>query len=118
MWQREQKPSRSEPEPVVVCLVPPRSNVELQLSFANGFKLERLVPSGGAGMSQLPSVDVSRAIKRNAARQAGSRQAFAIIDPFHSSKMRVWHAPQTCGPAGPDITASYGGGWALASSVL
>src|SRR5262249_43988051 len=118
MWQREQKPSRSEPDPLVVIQVFPMSNLDVQLSFANGLRCALLVPSGGAGTSQFPSVAVRRASKKNAALQAGSRQAFDIIDPFHSWKMRWWHWPQTRGFPAPEKYASYGGGRSRASLTL
>src|SRR5450432_4300503 len=96
MWQREQKPSSREPEPLVVC-GEPMSKVDVQSLFANGLRCDFLVPSGGSGVSQSPSVAVSRAIKKNAARQPGSRQALDIIEPFHSAKIWVWQVPHVCG---------------------
>jgi hypothetical protein len=106
MWHREQKPSKSDPEPLVVTEALPRLNVDVQSSFAKGFSRALFVPSGGAGTSQLPSVAVSRARRKNAALQAGSRHEFDIIDPFHSLKMRWWHWPQTRGFPGPEKDAS------------
>src|SRR5262245_49403922 len=76
------------------------------------------VPSGGAGTSQLPLVETSRARSRKAARQTGSRHEFDIIDPFHSSKIfwwQLWHCPGwfcVC------QNSSYGGGKACASAVM
>src|SRR3954454_11105022 len=91
MWHLEQNPSTSDPERDVEKLPAPRSNrVSQPAASANGLWLARTVPSGGAGTSQLPCVEICRADNRNAARHAGSRHAFAIIDPFHSSKMRLW----------------------------
>src|SRR5262245_1872267 len=117
MWHREQKPSKSEPDPFVVRDAVPRLNVDVQSSFANGLSRAFLVSSGGGGASQLPSVAVSRARRKNAALQAGSRQEFDIIDPFHSWKMRLWHWPQTPGFPGPEKYASYGGGRSRACSM-
>jgi hypothetical protein len=54
---------------------------------ANGLSRALLVPSGGLGVSQSPLVETLRARSKNAARHTGSRQAFDIIDPFHSSKI-------------------------------
>jgi hypothetical protein len=85
MWQRAHIPSRSDPGRETVCPEVPRSNfVTHSSAAANGLRRAFAVPSGGAGVAQFPSVDIWRADSRNAARQAGSRQAFAIIDPFHS----------------------------------
>ena len=79
MWQREQKSSSSDPEPEVVWVVVPRLNVDVQSPLANGLIDERAVPSGGLGMSQLPSVAVRRAMSRKAPRQPGSRQALERV---------------------------------------
>src|SRR5215212_8413873 len=97
MWQREQKPSRSEPEPDIVWVVVPRLNVEVQSALANGLICAFGVPSGGLGVSQLPSVEVRRAMSRNAARQPGSRHEFDIIEPFHPFQIRLWQELQTPG---------------------
>src|SRR4051794_981446 len=103
MWQREQNPSSSEPEPCVVYFVPsPRSKVDVQSSLANGLIFDASVPSGGGGMSQWPSVDTRRAIKKNAPRHTGSRHEFDIIEPFHSSKICLWQVAQTPGFAEPE----------------
>src|SRR5262245_12102490 len=97
MWQREQAPSTSEPGRSSEWWLLPRSNFVTQsLRPANGLCFAFSVPSGGTGVSQLPLVEISRAESRNAARHAGSRQALAIIEPFHSSNTflwQVWHWP-------------------------
>src|SRR6185436_14503699 len=97
MWQREQAPSTSDPGRSNACDPVPMSNFVTQSwRPANGLCLAFAVPSGGSGVSQLPWVEISRAESRNAARQAGSRHALAIVDPFHSSKTflwQVWHWP-------------------------
>src|SRR5262245_24059413 len=91
MWQREQKPSISEPGRARVWWAVPMSKVEAHSpSLAKGLWRARDVPSGGAGTEQSPSVEVWRAESRKAERQMGSRQAFDIMEPFHSSKMRLW----------------------------
>src|SRR5262245_60079212 len=92
MWQREQKPSTSEPGRDSSSFAPPLLKVDTHsVAWANGFRLALLVLSGGEGAAQLPSVDDCRAASRNALRQTGSLQALAIIEPLHSSKMRRWH---------------------------
>ena len=90
MWHCAQKPSRSEPGCPSVSRPWPTSKLAEQSSLAKGFKRARAVPSGGLGVSQLPAVEVWRATRRKAPRQPGSRQAFDIIEPFHSSKIRPW----------------------------
>jgi len=97
MWQREQKPSISEPRCASSKLRSPRSK---SLAHApareNGFSAAFAVRSGGDGRSHSPSVDVCRADSRNALRHTGSRHAFDIWEPFHSSKIfwwQVWHWP-------------------------
>jgi hypothetical protein len=89
MWQREQKLSSSEPAPWVVKDEAPRSNFDVQFAFANGLIRDRSVPSGGAGTPHVPSVAVNRESRKNAARHAGSRHEFDIIEPFHSAKI-LW----------------------------
>ena len=51
------------------------------------------VPSGGASVSQLPWAEVSRAERRNAPRQTGSRQAFDIIEPLQFVGTRAYNKP-------------------------
>src|SRR5262245_18574012 len=97
MWHREQKESSSDPGPCVVKDEPPRSKVEVQFAFAKGLSFDRSVPSGGAGMPHVPSVAVNRVSRKKAARQAGSRHEFDIIEPFHSAKIRWWHWAHTRG---------------------
>src|SRR5256885_4468318 len=97
MWQREQKPSKSEPGRETEYDDVPMSNSLAHVpGLAKGFGLARGVPSGGSGVSQLPWVETARASKRNAARHTGSRQALDIIEPFHWSKISRWqfrHCP-------------------------
>src|SRR5215217_2117246 len=118
MWQRAQKSSSSEPEPDVVWVVAPMLKVEVQSALAKGLICALAVPSGGLGMSQPPSVAVSRAISRKAPRHPGSRQELDIIEPFHSLKIREWQVSQTPGLLAPFQSASYGGGWLWASLTL
>src|SRR6266545_283416 len=110
MWQRAQKSSRSEPEPDVVWVVVPMLKVEVQSVLAKGLIWDFAVPSGGLGMSQLPSVAVSREMRRKAPRHPGSRQALDIIEPFHSLKIRPWQLSQTPGLLAPSQAPSKGGG--------
>src|SRR5262245_53850346 len=118
MWQREQKPSSSDPGRDSVWLRVPRSNrVAHSPGSENGLWLDFSEPSGGDGVSHSPCVEVCRADRRNAARHAGSRQAFAIIEPFHSSKIRRWQVWQRLGFAVVCHWSSNGGGKNAASSV-
>src|SRR5262249_50257295 len=118
MWQRAQKPSRSEPGRDSVWRPEPRSKLELHCpSFANGLWRARSVASGGGGTPQSPFVEVSRAESRNAPRHTGSRQAFAIIEPFHSSKIRLWHDWHCPGLSTVFQYSSNGGAKNWASSV-
>jgi hypothetical protein len=48
-------------------------------------------------MAQSPLVAVMRLSRKKAPRQPGSRQEFAIMDPFHSWKIRVWQPAQSVG---------------------
>src|SRR5919197_4331947 len=97
MWQREQKLSTSEPGRDTVYISVPISNCEAHWpSLAKGLRLALGVPSGGGGVSHSPLAEISRASRRKAARQRGSRHALDIIEPFHSSKIflwQVWHCP-------------------------
>src|SRR5437660_11786916 len=97
MWQREQKKSSSEPGLETVYFSVPISNVEAHsFSWAKGLCFALGVPSGGAGVSHSPLAEVARERSRKAARHAGSRQEFDIMEPFHASKVfwwQVWHCP-------------------------
>src|ERR1700733_6492346 len=97
MWQREQNASSSEPGRDSVTCSEPMSKLEAHSpGLANGLRSAFSLPSGGAGVSQLPLVDVTRASRRNAPRHTGSRHEFDIMEPFHSSKIfwwQVWHCP-------------------------
>jgi hypothetical protein len=86
--------------------------------LAKGLIFAFLVPSGGSGMSQLPSVDTKRAISKKAPRHTGSRHEFDIMEPFHSSKMLLWQVAHAPGLPWPENSLSYGGGCTFASSVL
>src|SRR5581483_2926643 len=98
MWQREQKKSRSEPGRDTVYFSVPRLNVDEHSSLlAKGLCVALGVPSGGLGVSHSPLAEVARASARKAARQTGSRHAFDIIDPFHSSKIFWWQVLHCAG---------------------
>src|SRR5574341_2461972 len=94
MWQREQKSSISEPDPLYTTLVVPLLNVLVQPAVVKGLITAFGVPSGGVGMSQSPSVEVRRATSKNAPRHPGSRHAFDIMAPFHWFHRPVWHPSQ------------------------
>src|SRR6185295_5998431 len=118
MWQRAQKPSRSDPGRDVVCRPSPTSKVDAHSEpRAKGLWRAFGVPSGGAGASHSPLVEVARAASRKAPRQTGSRQALAIMEPFHSSKMRRWHDWHWPGLFTVFQYSSKGGGKAWASAV-
>ena len=88
MWQREQKKSSSDPGRDTVYFSVPKSKVEAHSPFlANGLCIALGEPSGGSGVSHSPLAEVARDSSRKAARQAGSRQEFDIMEPFHSSKI-------------------------------
>src|SRR4029453_14762869 len=92
MWQRAQKLSIRGPGRDRAWREVPMSNSEEHaFSLANGLCRARAVPSGGAGTEQWPSVDVWRAESRKGGGQIGSRHALDIMEPFHSSKIRLWH---------------------------
>src|SRR5215472_11292271 len=97
MWQREQKKSNNDPGRDTLYFSVPMSNVEEHSPlFAKGLWLALGVPSGGSGVSHSPLAEVARESRRNAARQAGSRQELDIMEPFHSSKIFSWqvsHCP-------------------------
>src|SRR5450432_4558455 len=97
MWQREQKASRIEPGRDMVYFAVPISNSDAHSpGLAKGLWLARGVPSGGSGVSHSPLAEVARAEYRKAPRQVGSRHAFDIMEPFHSSKILLWqflHCP-------------------------
>src|SRR5260370_4624040 len=98
MWQREQKKSRSKPWRKTVYFSVRRLNVEEHSHwFAKGLCAALRVQSGGSGVSHSPLSEVPRASARKAARQTGSRQAFDIIDPFHSSKIFWWQVLHCAG---------------------
>jgi hypothetical protein len=96
----------SDPEPDVVWSR--RADVESRGAVRVGERIDQRpgVPSGGFGVSQSPSVAVSREISRKAPRQPGSRHELDIIDPFHSSKIRVWQLSQAPGLFTPFQSAS------------
>src|ERR1044071_7642071 len=118
MWQREQKKSSNDPGRDNLYFSVPISKVEEHSSLlAKGLCLAFAVPSGGSGVSHSPLAEVARASARNAARQTGSRHAFDIIEPFHSSKIflwQVWHCP---GLSSCSQWSWYGGGNACASAT-
>jgi hypothetical protein len=78
----------------------------IEVGVARPVGVAAVAPSGGLGTSQLPSVAVRREMRRKAPRQPGSRQELDIIEPFHSSKMRVWQLSQTPGLFAPFQSAS------------
>ena len=117
MWHWVQKPSSSEPGRVVVAVAVPVSKVLAQLPPAKGLTTARSVPSGGAGASQLPAVEVCREASRKAARQPGSRQELDIIEPFHSLKIFAWQVAHLPGLCVPSQASSKGGGKCLASAT-
>src|SRR5262249_48475681 len=118
MWQREQKKSSSDPGRDTVYFSVPRSKVELHLPLlAKGLCSAFSVPSGGWGVSHSPLAEVALESKRKAARQAGSRHEFDIMEPFHSSKIfwwQVWHWP---GLSSASQCSCHGGGKACASAT-
>src|SRR3954470_4197575 len=117
MWHWVQKPSSSEPGRVVVAVPVPVSKVLAQPPPAKGLTTARSVPSGGAGASQLPAVEVCREASRKAARQPGSRQELDIMEPFHSLKIFAWQVAHLPGLCVPSQASSNGGGKWRASAT-